>query len=110
MIKLMIKVTLMIKFMIKATIKAMIESVARITAMHCKHRREFRRVACTLHVALHAYPASKVHRVPCTASRAPRPVHRVLCTASCAPRPVYRGPRRMRTCAPAGHSAHARLW
>ena len=33
-------------------IKAMIESVARITAMHCKHRGEFRRVACTLHVAL----------------------------------------------------------
>ena len=29
-----------------------IESVARITAMHCKHRGEFRRVACTLHVAL----------------------------------------------------------
>ena len=52
MIKLMIKVTLMIKFMIKAMIKAMIESVARITAMHCKHSGKFRRAACTLHVAL----------------------------------------------------------
>ena len=51
-------------------IKAMIESVARITTVRGKHSGEFRRAACTLHVALSKPQRAEEHpRAFETASR-----------------------------------------